>query len=268
MDIIALNFFPHESDSSGMQSLAKAMVIFGVAFLMRPLGGIFMGWIGDTVGRKRALELSILLMMVPSFLIGCLPTFSQLGWAATVFLIILRSMQGLAAGGEIVGAYIFTMEAAEGKNLGFWGGACKATGILGNAIGIGLVAILRWSLSEQQMNSWGWRIPFWAGFLVGIVGLWGRKSLALDDTAHSHALVVGSSNTPIRAVLSVYKQNILRVILATAFWGCGYYTSFVWMAYFLEKKELFGRVNYVWIIMFSANLMLAVALPFGGKVGD
>lgn len=266
VDVIAVNFFPHDEDTSSIRTFAKALIIFGVAFLMRPLGGIFMGWVGDTIGRKRALELSILLMMIPSFLIGCLPTYQQIGWTTTVFLVILRSMQGLAAGGEIVGAFVFTMEAAKGKNLGFWGGACKATGIAGNALGVGLVAILRSTLSEAAMNSWGWRVPFWTGFVIGTIGLLARKSLTLDPVLSESAPV--HKHAPISAVFSMYKANIIQVIFAAAFWGSGYYSSFVWMAYFLEKKELLGGVKNVWILMVSANIALAIALPFGGWLGD
>ena len=83
--------------------LVQSMAVFGAAFIMRPLGGILMGWIGDTVGRQRALEISIMLMLLPSFLIGCLPTYGQIGWTATCLLVFLRLLQGLAVGGELVG---------------------------------------------------------------------------------------------------------------------------------------------------------------------
>lgn len=88
---------------------------------MRPLGGIIMGYIGDNFGRKFALELSITLMVVPGFFMGCLPTFQDVGYLATFLLIILRMLQGLAVGGEMIGAYIFTIEACEPNEKGMWG---------------------------------------------------------------------------------------------------------------------------------------------------
>ena len=80
-----------------------------------------MGYIGDTVSRKRQLELSVLMMLLPTLVMGCLPTYEQLGISATLLLVLMRLIQGLAVGGELVGAYIYTLEAANGKNKGFWG---------------------------------------------------------------------------------------------------------------------------------------------------
>jgi MHS family proline/betaine transporter-like MFS transporter len=132
--------------------LIKALSVFAAAFVMRPIGGVVMGAIGDTFGRKRALEISIALMLLPSFLIGCLPTFHQIGWTATALLVFLRLLQGLAAGGELVGAFIYTIESTKGRNRGFWGGSCKATGNLGSSIGIGTASILRFNVYLQYYN--------------------------------------------------------------------------------------------------------------------
>ena len=118
-DIIAQEFFP--SGSSDIVRIMQSFSVFGSAFLMRPLGGILMGFIGDTVSRKRQLELSVLMMLLPTLVMGCLPTYEQLGISATLLLVLMRLIQGLAVGGELVGAYIYTLEAANGKNKGFWG---------------------------------------------------------------------------------------------------------------------------------------------------
>lgn len=97
-------------------------------------------------------------MLFPSFLIGCLPTFEQIGWSATIGLVILRLIQGLACGGETVGAYIYTVEATNGVNQGFWGAACKSTGNIGSTLGMGFSALLRIQLSNEALLSWGWRV--------------------------------------------------------------------------------------------------------------
>jgi MHS family proline/betaine transporter-like MFS transporter len=102
-----------------------------------------MGWIGDTIGRQRALEISIALMLLPSFLIGCLPSYRLLGWTATVLLVFLRLLQGVAVGGELVGAFIYTIEATAGRDISLWGAACKATGNLGTSLGMGTAVLLR-----------------------------------------------------------------------------------------------------------------------------
>ena len=125
-DIIGELYFP-KSEGAGVQFL-ESLAVFGAAFVMRPFGGILIGYIGDTVGRKKALEISIMLMVLPSFLIGCLPTFSEWGYTSTVILVLLRLLQGLAVGGETVGAFIYTLEATGGIRKGFWCACCKASG--------------------------------------------------------------------------------------------------------------------------------------------
>jgi MFS family permease len=117
-DIIGLHFFP---ENAGQTALLASFSVYSSTFLMRPLGGIVMGYIGDNFGRKFALELSITLMIVPGFFMGCLPTFESVGYLATLLLILLRMMQGLAVGGEMIGAYIFTIEACEPTQKGLWG---------------------------------------------------------------------------------------------------------------------------------------------------
>ena len=89
-----------------------------------------MGYIGDTYGRKKALEISIILMLAPSFVIGCLPTYNQWGYSVTAILVLCRLLQGIAVGGELVGAFIFVLEATPAENRGFWGAACKSSGRL------------------------------------------------------------------------------------------------------------------------------------------
>lgn len=144
---------------------------------MRPLGGIIMGYIGDNFGRKFALELSITLMIVPGFFMGCLPTFDDIGYFATILLILLRMLQGLAVGGEMIGAYIFTIEACEPTQRGLWGGVCKSTALCGTVLGMGFVTILREVLTDNEMNTWGWRIPFLSSVILGVIGLYLRKNL-------------------------------------------------------------------------------------------
>lgn len=178
-DVIGHNFFP--GDGSTSLQLLKALAVFGAAFLMRPVGGIVMGRIGDTLGRKKALEISIALMLLPSFCIGCLPTYAQVGWISSVALVFFRLLQGLAAGGELIGAFLYTLEATKGRDMGYWGGACKATGNFGTTLGFGMVTLLRAVLSTEQLDNWGWRIPFWFGILFGIVGIRLRASLKEEE---------------------------------------------------------------------------------------
>lgn len=267
IDIIGDKFFPSQNAES---SLLIALIIFGLAFVMRPLGGLLIGWIGDTIGRKRALEVSIGLMLLPSFLIGCLPTYDQAGWISPCMLTILRCMQGLAAGGEEVGAFIYVLEAADEDSMGFWGGACKATANLGTALGVGLVAILRVSLHSSAMHQWGWRLPFWAGLLFGAVGLWLRTSLEQDPIQQTvnHKDGDAIEDRPVSVVCILFKKQIFIITCVVAFWSVGFYSSCVWMAYYMGNDHLSGGVQNVWSLMFAVNLLVVLALPLGGWCGD
>ena len=173
-DILGVNFFPPEM--SAPTRLFASLAIYGAAFVMRPFGGILLGYIGDKVDRERALEISIGSMVLASFFIGCLPTYAQWGEGATVLLLLLRLVQGLACGGEVVGSFISTLESTP-KSRSFWGGAIKATGNLGSAAGIGFVTLLRNVMSPRTLYAWGWRLPFFAGTVVGILGLYLRMRL-------------------------------------------------------------------------------------------
>lgn len=234
-----------------------------------------MGKIGDTLGRKRALEISILLMLLPSFLIGCLPDYASVGWIASAALVLLRLLQGLAAGGELVGAYLYTLEATDGETKGFWGGACKASGNLGTTIGLALVTLLRYTLSKEQLYTWGWRIPFWVGLLFGIAGVYARSKLKDEAGTEGEEFTQAVSNheigeTPIRQVMKVYWREIIVVICVAALWGCSYYSTFIWLVYFLQDPDLIGGngVDGVWIINLISNMFLVVMLPLGGWMGD
>jgi MHS family proline/betaine transporter-like MFS transporter len=260
--------------------------VFGAAFVMRPVGGIFMGWIGDTLGRKRALEISILLMLFPSFLIGCLPSYDSIGWFSACALVIFRLMQGLAAGGELVGAFLYTLEATnDGKSKGFWGGACKASGNLGTTIGLALITFLRYSLTKEQLHSWGWRISFWLGLLIGLLGVYARSKLKEEaggeglEFEEMKSLEIGeeqqqqqqlSSKNPVKQVLTQEWRDILLIVLIVAVWGCCYYTVCIWLVYFLQDPDLIGGsgVQNVWLINLLSNMFLVVVLPIGGYFGD
>lgn len=191
-DIISDQFFSHDVGTT--VSMLETLCIFGVAFMMRPLGGLLMGYIGDTYGRQKSLEISIVLMVLPSFLIGCLPPYSVGGQFSIFALVLLRLAQGLACGGEIVGAYIHTLEAAAPEHRSFWGGAIKATGNLGSATGLGVAAILRWQLTHEQMHSWGWRVPFFCGLILGCIAVYLRYAHYSDSHSWTFNAVIDDVN--------------------------------------------------------------------------
>lgn len=235
-DIIGYHFFPSQHPHTALMS---SFALYGTAFVMRPLGGILMGYIGDQYGRKHALELSVSLMILPSFLMGIIPTFQKIGYMATILVVCLRMLQGLAVGGEMIGAYIYTMEACDNSQQGFWGGVCKATALVGTVLGMAFVTFLREVLSKNSMYQWGWRVPFLSSLALGVFGLYFRRHLQENEsyvTMRRELDTMKNGDNGRKStwnILMMYKFDIVMCILVTSFWATGYYTCFIWMGMFL-----------------------------------
>jgi MFS transporter, MHS family, proline/betaine transporter len=165
------NFFP------GKYGTLATLLVYAVSFVLRPLGGIFWGPLGDRIGRKRVMAMTITLMAVGTALVGALPNYQTVGIWAPILLIVLRVVQGFSTGGEYGGAATFMAEYAPDKKRGFWGSFLEFGTLLGFSGGIAITLILRASLSESDMNSWGWRIPFLIGLPLGLIGLYLRNRM-------------------------------------------------------------------------------------------
>ena len=181
--VIGHQFFPAADPAT---SLIAAFGAFAAGFLVRPIGGLVFGRIGDLVGRQRALTLSVLTMALPTVLIAVLPTYATLGFAAPVLLVSLRIIQGLSVGGEYTGSLVFLVEHAPPNGRAFsavWGAWGATAGIL---LGSGVGDVLARLLTEEQITSWGWRLPFLMGILVAGTGYLVRRSIHADKpTAES-----------------------------------------------------------------------------------
>jgi MHS family proline/betaine transporter-like MFS transporter len=164
---IGRQFFPNED---AVAQLLSAFGVFAIGYLMRPLGGVLVGHIGDTFGRRAALTFSVVAMAIPTFLMGLLPGYQTIGVLAPIGLTLLRVVQGLSVGGEYTGSMVFLVEQApEGRRglMGALGASGSTAGILlGSAVGATFAA----SMSTAALDAWGWRIPFLLGLLVGIAG--------------------------------------------------------------------------------------------------
>ncbi|MQY18562.1 MFS transporter [Nocardia macrotermitis] len=170
-------FFPHTSSFVGtMLSFAT----FAVGFVMRPVGGLVFGHIGDRIGRKRTLALTMALMGVSTALMGVLPTASAIGIAAPILLLLLRILQGFALGGEWAGAVLLAVEYSPRRKVGIFGSYPQVGLALGLALGTGVFALLRSTLSEAAFLGYGWRIAFGASVVLVAIGLIVR--LRIDET--------------------------------------------------------------------------------------
>src|SRR5499433_2118829 len=168
--VIGARFFPAEDPLS---ALIQAFAVFAVGYLMRPIGGVLFGHLGDRLGRKRALQLSIVVMAVPTALMAVLPTHAEAGALAAVLLLLLRLCQGLSVGGEAAGSICYLVEAAPPHRRAFVGSLTNlgiAGGVLLASAVVGLL-----SLAPAEIHAWGWRLPFLGGLVIGTVGWWVRR---------------------------------------------------------------------------------------------
>ena len=172
--VLASLLFPSDSRSL---SLISAFGVFAVGFLARPLGAMLFGYWGDTLGRRHALAWSILLMAVPTCLVGLLPTYGTIGVLAPIALTLCRFLQGLSVGGEFTGSATFLVEHAAASQRGYVGSWAGFSAQIGALLGSGVGALIASSLTEEALHQWGWRIPFVRGGLIAVAGWYVRTSV-------------------------------------------------------------------------------------------
>ncbi|MGC5170704.1 MFS transporter [Micromonospora sp. DT81.3] len=164
--------FPPSEDP--LTPIIAAFVTYAVGFVARPLGGIVFGHFGDKYGRKKLLQIAIILVGVATFLMGCLPTYAQVGYLAPALLVTLRFAQGFAVGGEWGGAVLLVAEHSPDKSRGFWSSFPQAAVPIGNLLATVVLLVLSRTLTEEQFLSWGWRIGFWLSAVIVAVGYYIR----------------------------------------------------------------------------------------------
>jgi len=255
--IIGHLFFP--SDNSVI-SLIASFGAFAAGFLVRPLGGILFGRIGDLVGRQRAMLLSVMTMAIPTVMLGLLPTYETIGIWAPILLVLLRLIQGLSVGGEYTSSLIFMVEQAPQNKRAFsavWGAWGASAGIL---VGSGVGYLMNALLTTEQLQDWGWRIPFILGGGVAIFGFILRKGLHSEET-------LSRSKSPAKDIFTIHRKDVLRVILLNIGFSAGFYTLFVYTVNFLQDVAKFSnekalRNNSI------AMVMLLIVMPIAAKFAD
>jgi MHS family proline/betaine transporter-like MFS transporter len=257
--VIARHFFPASDPTT---SLIAAFGAFAAGFLMRPLGGVVFGQIGDRLGRKAALTLSVLAMAIPTFLIGILPDHAVIGPAATMLLVLCRMVQGLSVGGEFTTSIVYLVEGAPPHRRGLagsWSGFGATMGVL---LGSAVAALTTSLLSETALHSWGWRVPFLVGLLVGLAGLLIRRGLPEPVSAEHAAAklpVIESFVTEWRAMLQVVGLTVLQ--------GAAFYLIFVYLVTWFEKEVHLWPKEALDINTFNMVILLAVT-PVAGLLSD
>ncbi|HKY91187.1 MAG TPA: MFS transporter, partial [Nevskiaceae bacterium] len=200
----AKSFFP-KGDLTAQ--LLNSAAIFAVGFLMRPLGGLIFGWVADRRGRKVALTRSVLLMCFGSLLIAVAPVHASIGVGAPILLLTARVIQGLSVGGEYGTSATYLSEMATREHRGFWSSFQYVTLILGQLAALGVLLVLQQVLTAEELEAWGWRIPFAIGAALALVALWLRRNLSETD-AFVHA---EHREPPLRALMR-HPRELITVV--------------------------------------------------------
>ncbi|WP_180814629.1 MFS transporter [Kocuria flava] len=261
---ITQNFFP------GEYGTILALSTFAFSFLVRPLGGLFWGPLGDRLGRKRILALTIILMAGATFCIGLLPTVDTIGIAAPILLILLRAVQGFSTGGEYGGAATFMAEYAPDKRRGFLGSFLEFGTLAGFALGSLIVLLGEVVLGNDAMSEWGWRIPFLLAGPMGLVGLYLRSRLAdspifqeLEESGHTES----SAGMALKDLVTRYWRPMLIMTGLVIALNVVNYTLLSYMPTYLEGQT--GMANRtVLTIMFVAQFAMMLVIPFAGALSD
>ncbi len=255
-------FFPTANPTTGtLLSLAT----YGVAYVARPVGAIFMGHLGDKHGRKRVLVLTVSVMGLATFLVGCLPTYADIGLWAPALLVALRLLQGLAASGEQAGANSLTLEHApdhrRALHTSFTLGGTQAGLVIATAIWLPIG-----SLPDHELNTWGWRIPFWLSAVVTIAGLVIRRKLEETPAFLQTAAEGAVERVPLGQLVRDHRGGLIRVTLgALASTVSTIFT--VWALSFAVKTVGLDDTTMLWVSI-VANLVALAAIPAWAMLAD
>ena len=240
--------------------------IFFAGFIVRPLGGVFFGHIGDRFGRRISLAIGIFTMAVPTAGIGFLPSYEHIGLAAPIILTIIRLIQGFALGGEFSGCIAYIVEHSPPEKRGLAGSASFVSMCLGMLLGVGVANLFKFMLSEEDLVSWGWRIPFIAGLFIGLVGLYIRMHLS-ESPIYKAAKAKGFlSRTPLKDTILVYWRELLMAIAVYINVTAPFYTTTVYIKLYMDKLG-YGQHQSSMITSIILITMTAV-FPISAYISD
>jgi MFS family permease len=255
-------FFPDSDPATGT---LLSFATYGVGYVARPIGAFFMGHIGDRYGRKRVLLLTVSLMGLATFLVGCLPTYDDIGVWAPVLLVTLRLMQGFSASGEQSGANSLSLEHAPEHRRAFFTsftlGGTQAGLIIATAVFLPIGA-----MPEDQLLSWGWRVPFWLSAVVVVVGLLIRRRIEEPPAFREEAAEAATPRVPTAVLFRDHWAGVLRVALAAI--ASTVSTIFaVWaLSYAVDTKGL-DQTTMLWVAI-AANVVALAAIPAWATLAD
>jgi MFS family permease len=257
-------FFP---SSDPYTATILAFSTYAVGYISRPLGGFVFGRLGDKIGRKPVLVVTLLLIGIATFLIGLLPGYATIGIAAPILLVLLRFAQGVGVGGEWGGAVLLSSEFGSPHKRGFWSSAAQIGPPAGNLLANGALAGLTAVLSEQAFLDWGWRVAFLLSSLLVAFGLWIR--LRLEDTPVFQALRARGDRptAPIREIFATQRRPLLAAILCRIGPDVTYALFTVFTLTYATTTLGFSRAQVLLAVLVGSGFQL-FAIPLAGAISD
>ncbi|MFH8249602.1 MFS transporter [Microbacterium sp. B2969] len=250
--------------------IIAAFITYAVGFIARPLGGIVFGHFGDKYGRKKLLQLAIILVGIATFLMGCLPTFDMIGYWAPVLLVALRFAQGFAVGGEWGGAILLVSEHSPDRTRGFWASWPQAAVPLGNLIATVVLLILSRTLTEEQFLAWGWRVGFWLSVVIVAIGYYVRTRVTDAPIFLEAQKQVEQSKATRYGVLEVIKRYPRGVVTAMGLRfaeNIMYYLVVTFSITYLAVAREVATAEILGLLVI-AHIVHAIVIPLIGGLAD
>jgi MHS family proline/betaine transporter-like MFS transporter len=251
----------------GAQSLLVTLGGFAIAYLMRPLGAIFFGHIGDRLGRRHMLLISVALMTAAMLATGLLPTRAEIGAAAGWLLLLLRCVMGFSVGGEYTGVVAYLLEGARPERRGLIASLASAASEIGALLAVGVCALTVSLVSNAQLESWGWRIPFFFGAaLAGAV--WVARSTMHESPEFRRQQDEGTvPGEPLRYALQHHRAGIARAFSISALGSITYYVGITYVPAFMTSAGALSEKVALWLSTIAAVVVILVT-PFVGLWSD
>ena len=256
--------------ANDLDAILAAFVTYAVGFAARPLGGLVFGHLGDRHGRKKLLQFSLLLVGAATVLMGCLPTFAQIGYWAPALLVVLRFIQGFAVGGEWGGAVLLVAEHSPKASRGFWASWPQAAVPGGNMLATGVLLVLTSTLSDAEFLSWGWRVAFWLSAVVVLIGYYIRTKVtdapifveAQQETERSKASRLGAVE-----VLKRYPRGVFTAMGLRFGENTMYYLVVTFSITYLKVQVHADTKVILWWLL-AAHAVHFLVIPLAGRLSD
>ncbi|MFP1632505.1 MFS transporter [Zhengella sp. ZM62] len=261
--VIAPVFFPAGSPTAG---LIATYGIFAAGFIMRPLGAAAFGWFGDRYGRARTMQISVVMMALPTLLLGLLPSYQTAGLLAPALLVLVRLVQGLSVGGEFSSSVTYLVETAPEGRRGLVGSWTNIGSMTGSLLGVGAAALVTNVFSQEALGEWAWRLPFLAGALLGTTAIWLRRNLHASKRFMAHHAARDDTSPLLQAFTTNRHETFLALAFAASY-GTSYYIAFVYLPEWLSAQGLMERATAL-TINTGMTLLIIPAMPLLAIVGD